>query len=62
LGIYIYIYLYRPTPFATALPTAIGTCTEKLIKIDRACVSGDNLADRQIDIQTDVLITILRHL
>ena len=28
---------------------------------DRACGSGDILADRQIDTQTDILITILRN-
>jgi len=40
--------------------TAIGNRHRKTGK-DRACGSGDMLADRQTDTQTDVLSTILRH-
>ena len=40
--------------------TAIGNIRRE-IGTDRACGSGDMLADRQTDRQTDVLITVLRH-
>jgi len=40
--------------------TDIGNMHKKLDK-DRACGSGDILADRQTDTQTDILITILRN-
>jgi len=41
--------------------TDIGNMLKKFSK-DRACGSGDILADRQTDTQTDILITILRSL
>ena len=41
--------------------TAISNMRGKKIGKDRPCGSGDMIADRQTDTQTDVLITILRH-
>jgi len=48
------------TPPEEDRATAIGN-KHKTFSKDRACGSGDMLADRQTDAQTDVLITILRH-
>ena len=41
--------------------TDTGNVHKKIGK-DRACGSGDILADRQTDAQTDILITILRRM
>jgi len=53
--------LYTPvTPFPPIGDVAFRQRAQKIGK-DRACGSGDILADRQTDTQTDILITILHN-